>query len=177
MAGAQAAADSPGLTVDVASLVAGEEEGDPGNLVGDGAAAQRVELADLALGAAGAGGVVHGLGHARLDDTGADGVAADAGARQLVGGRLHDGHDGGLARAVVGPAGVGAQAGDGGGADDGASRVGLCGRGDEHGFGGVLGGEEDAGAQVRRSETERVALAYPRALVRITFMKSSPVQS
>ena len=147
MARAQAATNGPRLPINITTLVAGQKQREAGDLVGDGAPAQGIQLADFGVGAAGAGGAVHGGRHAGLDDAGADGVAADGSPGQLVAGRLHQRDDGRFAGAVVGAAGVGAQAGDGGGRDDAAGWVGFLRRGVEHGFCGVFGGDEDAGGK------------------------------
>ena len=47
MSRTQPAANAPRLPVDIAGLVAAKEEGDAGDLVGDPAAAQRVQMPDL----------------------------------------------------------------------------------------------------------------------------------
>lgn len=77
---AQPATDIPRLTVDVTCLVTGQEQDHAGNLVGDAAASQRVELTDLGFGVARPRGVVHGRRHAGLDQAGTDGVTANRGA-------------------------------------------------------------------------------------------------
>lgn len=125
MSRAQAAIHSPRLAVDIASLVTTQEQRHTGNLVGVATAPRGIQLANLLLGAAGAGGVVHGRRHARLNQAGADGVDADAGAGELVGNGLRERDDGSLGRRVGRRAGVGADAGDRGGADDAAVCLGL----------------------------------------------------
>lgn len=144
MPSTQTPTNSPRLPINITTLIAPQKQRHPRDLIRHGTSPQRIKLADLPVGAAGASGVVRGRRHARLDEAGADGVAADAGAGQLVTGRLHERDDGRLAGRVVGAAGVGAQAGDGGGHDDAAGRVRFGGGGVLHGFGGVFGGEEDA---------------------------------
>lgn len=57
---------------------------------------------------------------------------------------MGEGHDGCLGGRVWAVAGVGADSGDGSGADDAAVGYRLLGRGLHHGWGGVFGGKEDA---------------------------------
>ena len=121
MSRAEPPVHGPGLPVDVASLVAGEEEGDASNLVSLPAALEWIQLADLALRAAGARRLERGRRHARLNQAWAYGVDPDPRARQLVRARLrHRHHRGFRGRVRRGPR-VRAQARDGRGADDAAA--------------------------------------------------------
>lgn len=102
MAGTETATDSDRLSIHVAALLASQEQSDPRDLICHGATLQRIQLANLLLGAARAGGIVHHSGHAGLDDTGADGVDPDPGSGELVAHRLRDADHGGLGRRVIG---------------------------------------------------------------------------
>lgn len=144
MSGAQPAIHGPRLAVDVAGLVAGQEQGDARDLVGAAGALGGVQLADLALCAAGARGGERRRRHAGLDEPRAQRVDAHARARELERRRLRQRDHGRLGRRVRRGAGVGAQARHRGCADD-APRGRGFGRGRLlHGGRGVLGGEEDA---------------------------------
>src|ERR1700679_1359419 len=66
------------MAVDVGRLVARQEQRGRRDLFGVAIAAQRIELADLVVGAALAGAVEDRLGHAGLDDAGADRIDAHA---------------------------------------------------------------------------------------------------
>src|SRR5581483_1326181 len=77
--------DRDGLAVDVGRLVARQEERHGGDLLGLARALERVQLADLVGGAVLAGALENRSGHAGLDQAGADGVDADAGAGERVG--------------------------------------------------------------------------------------------
>src|SRR5262249_55235128 len=70
---AQSAVNGIGLTIDVGGIIAGDHGRD---LVWLTVATQRVELADLALAAAGARHIEDRLGHARLDEARTDSVDA-----------------------------------------------------------------------------------------------------
>lgn len=106
MSRAQSPTDIPRLPINVARFVTAQEQGDAGDFIGHGAAVQGVQLADFGLGVARAGGGVHGRGHAGFGQAGADGVAANVGAGELVAGCLHEGDDGGFGGGVVGCEGV-----------------------------------------------------------------------
>jgi len=137
----QSSADRKSLPIDIARLIAGQEQHGSRYFVRYAAPLERIELADLSLCAPRPRAIVHRLGHSRLDDAGADGIAADAGASKLIRARLHDGDDGSLGRRVVGAACVGPYACYGSGANDGASRVRLV---PHHGFGRVFGSQKNA---------------------------------
>jgi len=141
MSGAQSSADRKSLPIDIARLIAGQEQHRPRHFICNAASFERIELANLPLRASRSRGVVHGLSHSRLDDARTDGIAADAGARKLVRARLHDGDDGGLGSRVIGAAGVRSDACHRGGADDGAGRIRFV---LQHGLRCVFRGQEDA---------------------------------
>lgn len=88
--------DRPRLAIDIATLITPQKQRYTRNLVPDGAALHGVQLSNLALRAARPRRVVHGLRHARLHDTGADGVDPDARPRELICACLGDGHHCGL---------------------------------------------------------------------------------
>lgn len=111
----------PGLPVDIASLIAGKEECDAGDLIGLSAALQRVQLADFALRTAGARRLKRGRCHARLNEARAHGVDPDSGPRQLVRARLRHRDYSGFRSGVGRGTRVRSDAGDGGGADDAAA--------------------------------------------------------
>lgn len=144
MSGAQPSIHSPGLSIHIARLIAPQEQHHTRHLIRASTPLHRIQLPNLLLAASRARSLVHGGGHARLDDAGADGIDADAGAGELEGDCLGEGDDAGLGGRVGGAAGVGAEAGDGGGADDAAAGSGLLGGRLCHGWGGVFGGEEYA---------------------------------
>lgn len=106
MSSTQSSIYSPGLSIYIAGLVTAQEQDDACNLVRTPTALRRVQLANLLLGAPGARGLVHRRRHARLDDAGADGVDADARARELVGHCLGERDDAGFGGGVGGAAGV-----------------------------------------------------------------------
>src|SRR4051794_174585 len=66
----EAAVDDQGVAVDVAGFVRGEEEGGVGDLVGDAAALQRIEMADTVFLTGGPGPFVDGARHSGLDQAG-----------------------------------------------------------------------------------------------------------
>src|SRR5882672_12105929 len=68
----EAAVDRDRLAVDVGGVVARKEQAHRREFVRLAGALQRIELADLVLGAAFLGAVEHRLGHAGLDQAGAD---------------------------------------------------------------------------------------------------------
>jgi hypothetical protein len=141
---AQAAINGPGLAIDIAGLIASEEQGDTGNLIRMASPLRRVQLANFLGRATAASRIVHGRSHAGLDETRADGVYADTRSSELVRDGLGKRHNGGLGSRVGRGAGVGADAGHGGGADDAAAGSGFLGRGLHHGWCCVLGSQEDA---------------------------------
>ena len=114
----QAAVDDERLPVDIARLVGGEEQRRIGDLDRRAAALQRVQMADLVLLPLGPGPLEDELGHAGLDQAGADGVDPDIGAGQLGRGDLDQVDHARLGRRIGRPARAGAQAGDRGGGDD-----------------------------------------------------------
>src|SRR5207253_9110342 len=69
--GREAAVDRDRLAVDIGGVVAGEEQSHRSEFVRLAGALQRIELADLVLGAALLGAVEHWLGHAGFDQAGA----------------------------------------------------------------------------------------------------------
>src|SRR5205085_7752964 len=73
----QAAVDDHGMAVDVARLVGRQEQSGVGDFDWLAAAPQRVQLADHLVLTGGLSHVVNALGHAGLDEAGADGVDAD----------------------------------------------------------------------------------------------------
>src|ERR1700756_2358347 len=87
--GREAAVDRKRLAVDVGRLVARQKQSHRRDLVRLAGALQRIELADLVLGAAILGAVEDRLGHAGLDQAGADGIDAYAGAGKRIGRDLH----------------------------------------------------------------------------------------
>lgn len=103
----QPAANAPRLPVDIAGLVAAQEQGDAGDLVGDPAAADWVQLPDLLHRPPRPRLLEQGQRHPRCDQPRTDGVAADGGAGELVACRLHQGDDGGFRGGVVGYKGGG----------------------------------------------------------------------
>src|ERR1700710_881462 len=112
------AIDRDRLAVDVGGVVARQEQAHRREFMRLAGALQRIELADLVLRAAFLGAVEHWLGHAGLDQAGADRVDAHAGAGQRIGGGLNETDDAGLAGAVGMSAGAGLEARDRRGADD-----------------------------------------------------------
>ena len=82
------------------------------------AAAERVQFADALFLPAVARGFVHRLGHAGLDQAGADGVDPDARSAELLAGVLDEVDDAGLGRRISRAARARSQTGDAGGADD-----------------------------------------------------------
>src|SRR5438128_1058787 len=106
------------LAVDVRRLVAGQKQSHRRQLMRLAGALERIELADLVLGAALLGAIKYRLSHAGLDQAGANRVDAHAGARQRIGCGLHETNDAGLAGAVRVTAGAGLQARDRCRADD-----------------------------------------------------------
>src|SRR5690348_17321560 len=93
---AQSAVDGVGLTIHVGGIVAGEKQGHGRDFARLAVATQRVELADLALGATRPCGIEDRLCHARLDEARTDGIDAYAGAVELIGRGLHQADDAGL---------------------------------------------------------------------------------
>ncbi len=89
----QAAIDGDRLAVDVRCLVAGKEQCHMGDLLRLAIASERVELADLLIGAARTGNVEDRLRHACFDEAGADRIDAHARAVEFVRGRLHEADD------------------------------------------------------------------------------------
>lgn len=102
MSSTESSTHVPGLAVDVTRLVTREEEGDAGDFVRDGATTQGVQVADFGFGVTGACGIVYGRRHARFNQAGADGIAANGGAGELVAGCLHQRNDGGFGGGVIG---------------------------------------------------------------------------
>lgn len=98
----QPAANAPRLPIDIASLVAAEEEGDASDLVGDPAPERRVQLPDVPNRPPRPCLLVHRRRHSCLDQPWADGVASDVGAGELITCRLHEGDDGRFGGGVVG---------------------------------------------------------------------------
>ena len=143
MSSAQTTTDSPRLAINIATLITTEEQRHAGNLIRNGTALRRVQLANLALGAALPRTVKDGLCHARLDEAGADGVDADTRASQLVRDGLRNGYDRSLGGGVIGRTGVGADTGNRSSEDDGAAGIRLGLGGYFHRWGSVLRGEED----------------------------------
>lgn len=94
MSGAQPAADSPGLAIHIAALVGAQEQGHPRNLVCVAASSRWVQVPNLLLVAPRPGGLVHGGRHARLDETGANGINADPRTGELVRDGLGERDDG-----------------------------------------------------------------------------------
>lgn len=112
MSGTQATADSPRLAIDIAALITTEEQCYTSNLISNGTTLQRIQLADLALGATLPGTVKDRLRHARFDEAGADGVDADTRAGKLVRDSLGNGYNRSLRGRVIGRTGVGAKTGN-----------------------------------------------------------------
>lgn len=106
----QPSINSPSLSIDIASTIAGQEQHYSGNLVGNTPSHERIELSNLTFRASFSRHLVHRARHTRLDDTRAHSVASDAHTRQLIRRGLHDTDDSGLGGGVVGGAGIGAQA-------------------------------------------------------------------
>lgn len=102
MSRAQSAANAPCLPVDIAGLVAAEEQGDAGDLVGDPASEHRVQLPDLPHRPPGPRFLVRVQRHPRFDQAWTDGVATDSGAGELVTCCLHHRYDGCFGGRVVG---------------------------------------------------------------------------
>src|SRR3546814_3652938 len=82
--GAEPAVDRYRLSIDIAGLVAGQEQRDIGEFLGLRGAAERVELAQLVGDVLGLGIIECRLGHPRLGQAGADGVDANAAGRKLL---------------------------------------------------------------------------------------------
>src|SRR5712671_1555395 len=80
--GGEATIDRDRLSVDIGRIVAGEKKSHRRQFMRLAGALQRIELADLVLGAALLGAIEHRLGHAGLDQAGTDRVDAHAGAGQ-----------------------------------------------------------------------------------------------
>lgn len=94
MAGTQTTVHSPRLTIDITTLVTTEEERNTRDLIRTTTASSGVNLANFLLAAACASCCVHGFRHARLDETRADGVDANACAAELVRNCLRERDDG-----------------------------------------------------------------------------------
>ena len=86
---AQAPANAPCLPVDIACLVASEEQRHTRYLVRHRTPPHRIQLPDFAVGAARPRGIEQRGCHAGFDQAGANGVAADRGAGELVADGLH----------------------------------------------------------------------------------------
>src|SRR3546814_7600919 len=86
--GAEPAVDRYRLSIDIAGLVAGQEQRDIDEFLGLRGAAQRVELAQLVGDVLGLGIIEGRFGHPRLGQAGTDGVDADAAGRKLLRGCL-----------------------------------------------------------------------------------------
>lgn len=78
MASTQTTTNCPGLPINIAALIAAQEQSNPRNLVSNSASSQRVELADFLLSASLTSPIVHGFCHSRFDNTGTEGVDSDA---------------------------------------------------------------------------------------------------
>src|SRR6267154_4654356 len=87
--GGEAAVDRDRLSVDIGRIVAGEKQSHRRQFMWLAGALQGIELADLAVGAALPGVVEYRLGHAGLDQAGTHRVDPHPGARQRIGGGLH----------------------------------------------------------------------------------------
>src|SRR6476619_7806808 len=96
MAARKAAVDDQRRAVDVARLAGGEEQGCARDFLRLPAATEWIELADAVLLPALTGDLVHRPGHAGPDQAGADGIDPDAGAGQLLRGRLDKADHAGL---------------------------------------------------------------------------------
>lgn len=118
MARTQPTTHSPCLTIDIATLIATQEQRHPRNLIRNSTTLQRIQLTDLPLRPTLPGMVKHRLRHSCLDQTRADGVDPDARAGELVRAGLGDGYNGCLGGRVIRRAGIGPESSDGGGADD-----------------------------------------------------------
>jgi len=92
---------SPGLAINIAALITAQEQGHTRNLIGNRTPLSRVQLPDLALRAARPSVVKDCLGHARLDQTRANGIDANTSAGQLIRTGLRDGHNRCLGRRVI----------------------------------------------------------------------------
>lgn len=146
MPGAQPAIHRPPLPINIARLVAPQEQRHARHLVRHGAPPQRIQLPHFPLRAARPRQREQRRRHARLDQARHDGVHPDARARQLEGGRLRQAPDRGLGGGVVGRAGVAAEPGDGARGDDAPARMSflvVVGR-LHHGGRRVLDGHEHA---------------------------------
>lgn len=106
VASTETAIDGPGLSINIASLVASQKQDNPRDFVSDSRPLQRVQLPKLLLRASCARRFERRGRHPGLDQAGADGVDADARSRELVGYRLRKRHDGGLGGGVGARAGV-----------------------------------------------------------------------
>lgn len=102
MASTQPTTNSPRLPIDIAALITPKEQGHPGNLISNSTPLQRVQLSNLSLSSPRPRRVKHRLRHARLDQTGTDGIDPDSGASELVRAGLGDGHHGRLGGRVIG---------------------------------------------------------------------------
>src|ERR1700723_1239063 len=114
----QAAIHGDGLSMDVGGRVGRQKQSRPRDFLGSSGAPQGVELSDSAFAAAGAGPFEYWARHSGFDQTRANGVDAHARAGKLVGRRLHQTDDTGLAGAVRHAAGAGTQPRDRRRADD-----------------------------------------------------------
>lgn len=99
---AQPAANIPCLPVDIAGLVAAEEQGNAGDLVGHPTPEHWVQVPDLPHRPPRPRLLVYWQRHPCFNQPGTDGVAADGGAGELVTCGLHQGDDGCFGGGVVG---------------------------------------------------------------------------
>ena len=99
---AQPATHRPRLPVHIARLIATQKQRHPRNFIRHCSSSHWVQLPDFVLCATRSCGIVHGGCHACFDEARADGIAADGGRGELVGGRLHEGDDGGFGCGIIG---------------------------------------------------------------------------
>lgn len=122
---------------------------------------QRIQLSNLLLAPPLPRRIIRHLGHTRLNQPGTNSIAPNPRAHKLVRTRLHQANNSSFRGRVVRRPGIGFEARDGRGADDGAGWVGLGGRGDEHGARGVFGGEEDGEGVYFHDVHESLAIFFP----------------
>ncbi|KAI6756568.1 hypothetical protein HG530_011166 [Fusarium avenaceum] len=93
---AQPSINSPCLSVDIATLIASQEQRNTGDLISRAASLGGIQLADLLLTSPGSRSFVDRCCHACLNQAGADGVDANTSSGQLVRYRLGERDDGGF---------------------------------------------------------------------------------
>lgn len=156
MPGAESSTDRHGLTIDIAALIASQEQNHASDFIRHSSSTKRIQLPNLLLRSASTRVIVHDLCHACFDDARAYGIHSDTRARQLEASGLGDADDRGFGCGVIGGAGIGAEAGYRGRADDGARRIRFRRRGDLHRWSSILDGEEYARQSRKPAEPELV---------------------